>query len=380
MKLLKLIFYILISLFFINTATKTTANFKKDDIYINQYEASECDKIYSVLNNDTKEFLESLEIDIKNPKNILNLKIENILDKIFKNIVQNFSVPFKSFIHIIAIMLICVIFKTFYPKLSEKQVGTVLNLVATLCISIFVLSPILKLITSSNFIIKLASDFIIFCVPIMSAILISSGQPIYAASYNYSVILVSQIIARFSEFFLVPILNVLLGISIVSSISTNLKLDSISKTIKRIIKTILKFFSTIFTSILAIKSIIANSSDNFYSNIFKRVISESVPIIGNMVNDAYSVVKGSLNLLKSSLGVFEIVATIIIFLPILIKCILWIFFINISNCVSDILELKKISDLLKSTSDVIKILVAILTFSIITLIISSAIIFILGGK
>ena len=379
MKLIKLIFYILLSIFFMNINKTNAINFK-DDIYNRQYEASNCHKVYSVLNDDTKDFLQNIGIDIKNPKSILNLKIENVLDEILKNIKKDLELPFKAFINMIAVMLVCVVFKTFYPKFSGKEIGTVLNLVAALCISTLVLSPILKLISFSNFIIKLASNFIIFCVPIMSAIMISSGQPIYAASYNYSVVLISQIISKFSEFFLIPILNVLLGISIVSSVSTSLKLESISKTINQIIKTILKFFSTAFTSILTIKSLIATSSDNFYSNIFKCVLSESVPIIGNMVNDAYGVVKGSLYLLKSSLGVFEIIATIIIFLPILSKCVLWIIFINLSNCVSDVLELKKISDLLKSTSGVVKILVAILTFSVITLIISSAMIFILGGK
>jgi stage III sporulation protein AE len=69
---------------------------------------------------------------------------------------------------------------------------------------------------------------------------------------------------------------------------------------------------SIVTAVLSIKGILSNIADTVAVKGTKLLVSSVVPIIGGSVSDAYASVVNSLLLLRSSVGIFGIVAIAVI--------------------------------------------------------------------
>lgn len=377
MKKLRII-VLVFSLFFLFAPLAFAENF--EEIYTEQFKLSGAAEIEKAVPKESKEMLEKMGIDAENPAGMLNFDLSKILISIVQTVKEKVSFPFGSFLSITAIMLLFVLVQSIYPAFRNKEMSRVLNLVSSLCISICIINPAVKTISLVSLVIKSACNFIFCYVPVMSTIMIASGQSICAASYHTFIIFAGQIISRLSEDFLMPLLNVLLGLCVVCSISPHLKLGEICKMVMKTLKNVLEFFSVVFTSILTLQNLVANSGDSLKSSLAKCVLGQCVPIVGGMVSDAYSTVQGSIRLLKSGVGAFGVFAGAVVFLPAFAQCGLWIIFLNFSKCIGDILELKNISSLIKSVVSVMSTVMAILVFSFVILVVSCVVMLVIGGK
>lgn len=372
------IFILIFALIFIFVPVVFAENL--EEIYTQQFKLSGAEEIEKAVPKESKEMLEKMGVDVKNPKKMLNLDLEKILDSIVQIVKEKISFPFSSFLSIVAVMLLFVLAESIYPPLRNQEMSRVLNLVGSLCVSICIINPAVKTISMVSLVIKSACNFIFCYVPVMCTIMIASGQSICAASYHTFIIFAGQIILRFSENFLMPLLNVMLGLCVVCSISPQLKLGEICKMIMKTLKNILEFSSVVFTSVLTLQNLVASSGDSLKSGLARCVLGRCVPIVGSMVSDAYSTVQAGIGLLKSGVGAFGVIAGAAVFLPAFAECGLWIIFLNFSKCIGDILEIKNISSLVKSVADVMSTVMAILAFSFVILVVSCVVMLVIGGK
>lgn len=382
MKLIRFLSILFFICFFILYTPRINANNLdniQNEIYTEQFNISGIEKLWKYIPKEQTKQLDNIGIKKGNWKEISNLNLSNIFNEIFKVISEKSKSPFKSLLPVISIMIVSTIFNGIKPQINKNSTEHILNAISTLCICIYVIKPIVGLINTSSLTIKSASNFILCYVPIMSAIMIASGQTISATSYHTLVLSAGKIISHVSEKFILPFMSIVLGISIISSLSPNFKLEYICKSIHKSTKTILKFISSIFTSILALQNLVSSSADSLGANVLKSTAKSCVPVIGVMISSAFDTIYGSLKLLKTGVGAFGIIVGGFIFLPIIIECILWIVFINISEYIGNVLEIKNISVLLKSLSNVVSTIISILIFSMIILIISSGIVMIIGG-
>jgi len=350
------------------------------EIYQEQYALSGADKIKENIPANSYEILKNMGISEGSWKEISSLNLEKIFAQIIKILNEKFTLPFKSLLPVISIMLVCSMIRSLKPEIIENHMNQILNSMATLCICMFMINPIIHSINSAALVIDSASNFILCFVPIMSSIMLASGHAISAASYHTLVIFAGQTIFYFSKTIILPLMSILLGISVVSSLSIGIQVEPLCRGVHKFIKTILEFTSSIFTSILALQSLVSSSADGIGTSALKFALNSCVPIVGGMVSDAFSTVQGCVKLLKSGVGAFGIITGGIIFLPAIIECLLWVAFLNLSSSVGETLKLKEISLLLKSVSNVMSTLNAILIFSIIILLVSSGVMLVLGGK
>lgn len=83
-------------------------------------------------------------------------------------------------------------------------------------------------------------------------------------------------------------------------------------------------------------------------------------------------------MLKSGSGVFMIFGIAFMFLPVLIRCLLWIFSLNISASIGDILGTDSVCKLLHSVSKVVSTITAVLLCVMTVFILSTVLILIIG--
>ena len=141
---------------------------------------------------------------------------------------------------------------------------------------------------------------------------------------------------------------------------------------------ILGFAMTIFTAVLSFRQIITVSTDDISTRAVRFTLSSFIPIVGSALSEAYKTVQGSVNLLKSGLGVFVIISIAFVFLPVIFQCILWIFTLTVGKSIAEVLDISKVKDLLEGICSVLSTLLAIVLCIMSIYIISTALVLLLG--
>ena len=380
MKIFRFLLPILLLLTFWQNQSVAGPSETLEEIYNQQFKISESDKLKEYIPENSANSLKNIGIIDGQWKEISNLNPEKIFKEIIRITKEKISSPLLSILPIVSIMIICSAVKGIRPSINKEHMEQVLNSISALCVCVSVVHPVIKCIASASLVMKTASNFIMCYVPIMATIMLASGQAVSAATYHTLLMFAGQAISYLSQNFVLPIMNILLGISLLSCLSPTLNLNNVCNNIHKTIKSLLEFTASLFTAILTMQNIVSYSADSIGVNALKLTLNGCVPIVGGMLSEAFNTVQGCIKLLKAGTGAFGIIAGGIIFFPILIECILWVIFLEISSGISDVLEIQKISSLLKSVSKVISTMLAILIFSLVILIVSSAIMLVIGGK
>ena len=350
-----------------------------DEYYKEQLELSGAKSLWDELPSETKNSLINFGIEDFDWKSINSLKPESVFNELARIAKSKSSLPVKTLIHIVGIILLCALMEGMKISFSDNTLSGIIGVVSVLCICLVIINPVVNCIASTAKIIKIAAMFMLCYIPIITGLMIASGQSFSATSYNALMVWVSEIIAQISSELLVPILNVFLSLSIVSSLSSKMNFKGISNTAMTVFKWMLGCVMTIFVAVLGLQTIVGSSADGVGIRTTKFMINSFVPVVGSALGEALGAIQGSVRLLKSGVGAFGLIAIGFVFIPPLIECILWILSLNICAAIGDVFNLKTISDLLRSTSKVVGLIVAI-TLCIMTILIVSTVIVLNAGS
>ena len=349
------------------------------DYYKEQLKKSGAVKLKEKLPNDTQNSLEDLGVNGTDINEITSVSPQNYFQKAINIFTDKFKKPFLIFCKVITVILLCALLNGMKLSFGEKPLGGIIGMVGTLCICTVVVTPLIACIQDAANVLKGSSDFLLACIPVITGIMVAAGQPAEASSYNILMLTAGNAVSVLAADFLVPMLNILLALSVVSSVSPGIKLSGLCSALNKAVKWIIGFCMTLFTSLVTMHSIVASSIDRTGSKAVKFVVSSFVPVVGNALGEAMNTVNGCVKMLKSGVCAFGLLAGIFIFLPVVIECILWVITLNICSGIGQMFELDEVTSLLKSSADVTSTILAVLLCSITVLIICTAIMLIIGG-
>ena len=377
---MKKFFIFIVVLFCLPISVKSQNSKKWEDFYYEQAKSSDIQKIYEALPQSCLTLLNKIGIDEINPAKIYDLNFKKIIKVLSEITGAKVRSPLTTVSVSLGILIISATIKNLKgSKNSINNSSSIINSITTLCLCANILIPIISFINSVSIVIKALTDFSLCITPVLGSIMIVSGKPLQAASYQTLILFAGQVISYITGKYLSPITNIILGIALISSISSHVNAEHFCFTVQKLIKNILKFTASIFTGILALQNIVSSKADSMATNTLKLSISSFVPIVGNAISDAFTTMYGCIDLLKVGVGAFGIIAGSIILLPSIIECLIWNCLLSICEFIADILELKKIKNLFKSINNVISISFAIILYVAMILIVSTAIILTCGG-
>ncbi len=347
-------------------------------VYDEQYKLMEMEKLNQAIPKDALDSMKNIGIENAGWEQLSKIDMQSILKEISKTFSKKISTSVSSITPILAVILLSTIMLNLKTSFGNKNISDIMSSVSVLCLCSSLINPMVRCIYQCSIAIKSAAGFILCETPIIAAIMAISGHPISGASSQTLIMAMGQIISYFARNFLVPFMNILLGISLISAISPKINLNGICCAIYKTSKSLFKFTASIFTGILTVQNIVTSSVDNLKTETAKFTIDSCVPIVGGVISDAFSTVQGCLKLLKSGAGAFGIVALGAIFLPMVAECSVWIIILNLSKGISDIFQIKKISFLLKSIGSVMSVMLAALIFIMMIMIVSTVLLTIIG--
>ncbi len=315
MKKLLVLVLVLMSLCVFTSANASEIN--PDDIYSEQYNASGADSLSDALPDNVADSLDKLDISGTDISWTEYFTPKNIFSHIFDFFKSGGKRPLTAGLSVLAVML----FSTAVKALNDKN--KTVDYVLSIGVTVAVVLPAVSSIKACVSVIETACVFMLALIPVYASVLVSGGKPLTASGFSAVMLSVSNAVSSLCSFVIVPLTGIQLALSVSSSVSPDIKTESLSKGIKRASLWIMSLSTTVLLGILGIQTVVSGSADSVSSKMAKFLLGTAVPVVGSTVSEALATVKGCVKLLGSSVAVYAIVALCCLVLPIIIELLLW---------------------------------------------------------
>ena len=327
--------------------------------YQEQYEISGAGNIKEYLTPDAERVIEGLEIDMADSNWVSKLTPESIFSQIFRFIKTGIKEPLKCAGSVLAVMLLIAVANTFEGFAPFNNTA---SYIFTLCSVTAILLPMFSLIESAASAIKGISVLMDGFIPIYAGILTVGGKTATATGMSFLLTFAAGAVGSLSAFVIVPLMSCYLGVAVVSGIMPIGAINRLGDGIKKAAMWILSFILTLFIGILSIQATVNKAADNLGLKTVKFMIGSFVPVAGGALSETLGTLIGSVGLLKSSVGMFAVIAIAAMILPVVIELLIWRFILFGLDIISAFLGVEMKTDILRAADSVIAVLIGVMLF------------------
>lgn len=348
-------------------------------LYEEQIEESGAQDLWDSLPEETQELLEELGVEGVGWESLAAVEPQSFFEMLLGFFTGGLSQPLAAGASLLGIMLVCALMNGMKLSFGERQTGSVLGMVGTLCACAVIAPPVISCIQQASTLIEGAGGFLLAGAPVLAGLMLACGQPVSASGWTVFLLAAGNGISLLSSVVLLPVMHIFLAFSLVSAVSPDIRLDSLCGVFAKTVRWVLVLAVTIFTSLLSAQSLISASADGASVKAAK-LFAGFVPVVGNVLGDAMGTVQSCVRLLKSGVGAFGLLAALCIFLPVVAQCLLWIFCCTLCGAAGDLLGQSEITGLLKAASQVLQTLLAIVVSCAVVMLVSAVLIMQGGGS
>lgn len=210
---------------------------------------------------------------------------------------------------VISSVILSSIVKTL-PGNSAKMVA----LIGALFIGYLLLKPSNTLINLGADTIRELSDYGKLLFPVLTAALAASGGVSRSAALYTAAVAFNSVLSSIIASIIIPMTYIFLCVSVASAAINEKVLDKIKTFFKWLITWVLKIVLYGFSGFMGITGVISGSADAAAIKATKLTISGVVPVVGGILSDASETVLVSAGIVKSSVGVYGLLAVIAIWI------------------------------------------------------------------
>lgn len=327
------------------------------DTYKETYDSLGAERLQEALEGPVREFLDKNGITPEDSNWVNNISIGNIFSHIWDLVRGGIKKPMRACAFIIGTVLITAAFTSFG---TQKRGFEPALYAAALAVCAVVSGDIWQSVSSAVSAVKGCSAFMLSFIPIFTAVVTLSGNAVTAASMSALLLGATELVSAVSSFTVLPLMGGYLAISISTGVSPLIRNSGICDIIKRLAVWILSLCSTVFVGVLGIQTAVNAAADNLAMRTAKFILGTSVPVAGAALSEAVSTISASVLLLRSSIGIYGVVALAAIFVPSIAELLLWRLCLTVSSGVAALFELNKISGILKAVDTMLSLLVGII--------------------
>lgn len=318
------------------------------------------DKLESALPDDVREYLDSDGVTPESPK---TFSFSEALGGFLELLRHNSGKPLRMLCGLCGVVLFCALAESIADTGNLKGV---FSAVGVLCGAGIAAAAMYDLLESSLTAIGAAANFMLVFIPVLAGISAALGHTMTAAAVNSAILACTQLFSQLAANFLAPLCGAILGVSTAGAVHPQLKLDKLGELTKKFVMWGLTLVMTIFMGVLSLQTAVAAASDNAAIKAAKFMVSQGVPIVGGTVSDAVNTLQSGLGILKSSVGVYGIIAAAVIIVPVLASLFCYKLATALAEGLAEMFGLKELAALLKSCGAVVTIIIAI-TFCVLLL-------------
>ena len=328
---------------------------RANDSYGEQYENIVGNKINNALDEQTRDFFSKSDIDAKKSTWVNNLTTKNVFSHIWEVITSGAKTPIKSGILIAAVIFLTASLTAFgvVPRFETAVYA------AVLCIGVLIAKDVWQCVSTAVDVVKGCSAFMLAFVPVFATVVMISGKTITAASMSALLLGVAELVSGVSSFAVLPLMGGYLALSISSGVSPLFNSSGIVESFKKLSMWIMSLLGTLFIGVLGIQTAVNSAADSVALRTTKFILGTCVPVAGGVLSEAVSTVSTSVGLLRSSIGIYGVVALGIMLIPIVIEIILWRCVLMLDISLSEMFSLAKISAILRAIDSMLSVLLGV---------------------
>ena len=341
-----------------------------EEVYAEQWQASGAEEWLETLPDGTKNLLEQLGVDGSSLSSITTLHPKTTAEFLLSVADGQKAVPLSVTGLLLGVLLLCSILNGLQKLPGEETLSATYKTVGVLAVCTALFLPLCDCIRRASEVMESTFVFMSSFVPVYAGVLVSSGNPTTALSFQSVVLFVSEVMTAVLSGAVTPLLTVSLGLAAAGGIDNTFPLCAISRFLNRLCTWTLGFFCTIFVGMLSLQTLVGTRADGVAIRAVRFSLANLVPVIGNAVSEAFGTVQNCLLVLRTTLGGIGVIVTGILVLPSLAECGWWAFLLSLCGAVADTLSFPTLSGLLKLSADVVKTLAGILVCGGLFLIIS----------
>ncbi|MDR3645561.1 MAG: hypothetical protein P4M02_10850 [Clostridia bacterium] len=348
------------------------------DIVEKQMQGSGANDLYSKAPQQAQNSLGKLGLKSPDPNGFSKLTPKGLFSLVLSNLSDAAKAPMRSMALVLGVLLAYALLNTLKTSLAEKPLKGVFDTVCSLCIAGSVIVPVAACIRTCDNTITQAGNFSISFLPVFAGLSAASGHPTSAAVLQAIMLMLSNGIIALASTTFVPLVSIYLAFCVIGSVAPGIKISGVASFAKNVAVWGMGLSVTIFVAVLAIQGMIANAADTVAVKAAKFVVGSFVPVVGSALSDALNTIVGCANLLKTATGAYAIVVFIVIFLPPVLECLLWMLAMDVSAAAAEILSVDSMKGLLKSVREALGVILALVISTELALIVSVSVMLLLG--
>lgn len=351
----------------------TAAACAEEDRELQLYEKSGAQGMYDSLDEDAKELLS--QAGIGSAKLDGEITAETVFQAFSQMLRDKLSGPLKTAAALLAVILLCRLANCF----ENTEIGAVSSLVGTLACAGVVVLPMAGLIASAKLVVESASVFLLASVPVYSALMIASGNTVAGGSYSLLTLAAGNAIPLLASSLILPLLNLFLAFAVASAVSS-VKFDKLTGSLYAFAKWLLILLVTVFSGVLSVQTMLNSQVDAATNKAAKLIASSAIPIVGSAFGDAIAAIQNSVQIVKSGVGAFGILASLCIFAPAAVEAVLWIAVCTVGQIAGDVFETPKISSFLGTCASVARMILAVIASTCAVSVVCAAVVLFVKGS
>ncbi len=346
------------------------------ELYDEQYEKSGAEALYDALPQETKELLDNLQISPKDSTWVNKITTSNIFTVIIDIIKENGKTPFLTAVAVLGIVLLVAALKSFGGK---PESNVLMSYIATIAVAGASLLPLYNVITATARTVKAGAQFMLSFVPVYCTVLLSSGKPMTSTVSGTLLLGASEGLIALATYIITPLSVAYLAVCMCGSLSPVINISGLSEIYKRAATWSLSLIMTVYIGVLSIQTTVNAAADNLALKTGKFMVGSFIPVVGTAVSEAVSTVGACVSLLKSSIGIYGIVAEALIVIPMVLWIIVWRFSLSVSSSVATLFDCKEITALLRAADTAVSFLLCVLLICSLAFILSLTVLMLAGG-
>ncbi|WP_084783336.1 stage III sporulation protein AE [Bacillus dakarensis] len=156
------------------------------------------------------------------------------------------------------------------------------------------------------------SSFIIALIPLLLALIASSGGLISAAFFHPVILFLMNLSGTFIQFIVLPLLFLSVLLNIVSTLTEHYKVTQLGNLLRNWSVGLLGLFLTVFLGVISVQGASAAVTDGIAIRTAKFITGNFIPVIGRVFTDATDTVISASVLLKNTVGIAGVVILLLI--------------------------------------------------------------------
>ncbi|MBP3285179.1 MAG: stage III sporulation protein AE [Clostridia bacterium] len=282
-----------------------------------------------------------------------------MFQKAWRLLIQELRQNLGIAVQIVMIALLTGLLEHLKGNFASEGVMQIAFYVTYAILATLIVGSFLQIYDIAKELIANVTNFMKILLPILVGLITASGG-INVSSIVYPLILVmSQFVTYFMTSFLLPISMIAFVLSLVSGISSKVKVAKIPKMLKSFSMWSMGIMLTIFVGLVSLEGTIGSSIDGITSKTAKFLFSGGIPVVGKLLGDSIDTILGSTILIKDAIGFIGIMALFGAVLTPIVKILSLLLVFYITSAIIEPFSDKRICQCLSDTAENGKIVLGV---------------------